>query len=893
MPSFPPWQRYPARQCYDDIAASCYPLHPATATALLMLSDQIAQVNRTTFYYLQNRDEGGLAQVLDQRHLPSTVEIGGDELVRVHDTFRFFEGAIKAHARPLYDQYEGALSRLPDASDFEVAILRTVLILSVIASPDMAPTTSFLSFCLCDVLRGEASAQPLHAALEHLSAAGALWKNEATEVWTFVAGTGLMTEIDRVLEEELQLVQSDYDPARLLRYHPEIQEDIADRLGDFDLDPNDAGVVRRVGVRILDIAHPERAIEPVNPAREGSQEAWRSAMIYLVAVDTPLQLDIWRREAARLETPNVYFVIPREEVRLDQSQLRKFIAVNSALEKNPAGHIHEVLDSHYTRLRMELRQQFEQAFGNSGLRAGTVVVRAGRPDQPLAVASWNELLPTVAQDLETQFPHQLRVRCGTYNEWKTGTFGSAIANVVKRILKFDESGEYQAEYLGFTNTSQEAAVVDGVLVENQLLHQDSLNEKWELTNVDKNVALEALRVALSHFQTSGDRDFSKLFAKLVDPPYGIPNGIIPVLCALVFRTEGPRIAIYKGNQGQRVSDARVADALADMAKHPGNYQTRYTKLAGKQRIVFKAIGPLMGVDFSERLGSGEAFYGFCEQVRAKLKSWIESLPEAALKISELTETQRKLLRSLRGPVPPQLPVLADSLVEFAQDDPSTHAELAGTGTGTAFPAIAAAWQDLRGKIERHVEGVKAPVRTAVRTLLDGEQSDEPPTTRKLADVMRSMGELLGGQEGSFQQIADKLATENHPDPAVGLSAALAGKPPELLTDEDFGRARGVVDVTATLRRQQEQQQAAGQYVVLLPSGGRRTLCPPPDSVPADTIAADVARWRELPLTVEQLAFVALRTLLGTETDDSDDQAAQGVSAGVVTPDTPAAASLQE
>lgn len=215
----------------------------------------------------------------------------------------------------------------------------------------------------------EVLTQSLNAALDRLAKAGALWKNEATEVWSFVAGTGLISEIEKVVAEELQMVP-DYEPARLLRYHPEIQEDIADRIGDFDLDPNEAGIVRRIGVRILDIAHPENAIEPVNPARDGGQEAWRSALIYLVPVDTTVQLDYWRRRAAEVQAPNVCFVFPREEVRLDQSRLREFIAVTRALEKNPAGHIHEVLDSRYTRLRTELRQQFEQAFGNAGLRAG-------------------------------------------------------------------------------------------------------------------------------------------------------------------------------------------------------------------------------------------------------------------------------------------------------------------------------------------------------------------------------------------------------------------------------------------------------------------------------------------------------------------------------------------
>ena len=96
-----------AQQCYNEIVCARR-LHPAMSTALLMLSDQIAQVNRTTFYYLQNRDDGGLAQILEQRDVPKIDDIGGCELVRVHDLLGFFEGRCKTHARNAYDQYEAA-----------------------------------------------------------------------------------------------------------------------------------------------------------------------------------------------------------------------------------------------------------------------------------------------------------------------------------------------------------------------------------------------------------------------------------------------------------------------------------------------------------------------------------------------------------------------------------------------------------------------------------------------------------------------------------------------------------------------------------------------------------------------------------------------------------------
>ena len=219
MPQYLAWQRYSPTSCYCDIAAPCYPMHPATATALILLSDQIAQINRTTFYYLQDDGTGGLTGILRTREISNLAELGGRELARVSDLFYYFEEAIRIEKRQLYDQYQEAVARFPAANDLDKALLRTVLVLSVVADASLAPTTAFLCFCQADALREELEAQPVHDALRRLAEAGSLWKNEATDVWRFVGGPGVGSEIDREVETELELVP-DHEPARLLRGVP-------------------------------------------------------------------------------------------------------------------------------------------------------------------------------------------------------------------------------------------------------------------------------------------------------------------------------------------------------------------------------------------------------------------------------------------------------------------------------------------------------------------------------------------------------------------------------------------------------------------------------------------------------------------------------------------------
>ena len=310
----------------------------------------------------------------------------------------------------------------------------------------------------------------------------------------------------------------------------------------------------------------------------------------------------------------------------------------------------------------------------------------------------------------------------------------------------------------------------------------------------------------------------------------------------------------------------MAAALVDMAKHPGNYRTRYTKLTGKQRTVFKGVGPVVGVEFRERLATGDAFYGYCEEVRTKLKDWVASLAEAALKISELSEPQRQLLRSLRGPVPPQLPVLADSLIAVMQEDAGTQDELVESPAVQSYPEMERVWRSLRGKIDRYLEGVKAPVREAIRTALNfGTDGEESENAAGLSSVMRSASEFVGATDNPLSRVAQQLADAPPEDVVVSLASAVSGKTASALTDEDFGRAAGMMEIASALAKERSEQSARGQYLVVLPNGQRRMITGPGECEQDGSIVADLVDWRRrFSLTADDAAFIALSTLFPVE-----------------------------
>lgn len=791
MPQERFWNNFSSDICYQDIVSPCYPLHPATAATLLVLSDRIAQVNRTAFYYLQSREEGGVASALERTILPEIMEAGALELIRVPELALFFAEPLREKEKQFVNQYEQVVSRLPNISKMESSILQSILILSATKSPDLAPTTSFLSFCLCDAQPEEVSAKPLHDSLTRLREANALWKNDMTEVWGFVTDSGLGQDLEKELDLEKSNIRTGSSISELLANNLGLREEITDRLGEFDLDPCDAGIVRRISIQLLDLKKEDNRLSFSNPGLDGINP-WLSAVIYLACADTLAALDACRLLANRQAKGQVYMVLPSVPLFLNIENIRDLIAVRNLLDKKDKNtHAYKFLESKLTKLRGCLRLEFSNIFGNEGLRTGTNVLKVGLSPRALAVSSWGQLLPAIAKDLDNDFLNQLRVRCGTYNAWHKGSSGP-IKAIVKSILDFENNNECQKEFMGYNKTSQESAIIDGVLVENKFFYEKYPETKtWDLVTAAANSSSEVLNEVYKHFVSASrvEKDFSKLFEKMIEAPFGVPNGILPLLVALVFRKERQNIAIYFGKNNKNVTADDTALTIIQMCQNPSEYKTRFNKLSSRQRWIFRVIGgqlnPAVDVPHS---GPIEKIEEMCDKVAFGIREIVKLLPNAAIEIPNLSDLEKDILKVLRGGVPPQPTLLADHLLRWVAGDISGNNELEDHDSKTnLFPATIELWRGLNGLINRQIEGARAPVRTQVAKL--GRDSSA------VIDSLRSFKDTFDSDSNKFDKIISVIHDKenNEGDFIESITAAIAGKSPKNLTQEDFGRAAGFLE----------------------------------------------------------------------------------------------------
>src|SRR5262249_29612064 len=121
-------------------------------------------------------------------------------------------------------------------------------------------------------------------------------------------------------------------------------------------------------------------------------------------------------------------------------------------------------------------------------------------------------------------------------------------------------------------------------------------------------------------------------------------------------------------------------------------------------------------------------------------------------------------------------------------------------------------------------------------------------------------ESLGTTDNPLRAVADSLKQVTpEVDPADAVAAAISGKAITSLTDEDYGRAEGVVSMAGLIKKD------VGKWVVLLPSGERRSLQPVEHPEAAQKVRESLSQCQKaFGLTRDQVIALAVGALCSPE-----------------------------
>jgi hypothetical protein len=660
-----------------SIVSDCYPMHPLASAGLLALSTRYAAATRTAFTYLSELESKGLLET------PIDADgLFGRELVRLPALAEYYESHMANDGLSnVLTSFHMACAQIrggeatPDQIAERRDVLAVVLLSGILLDGSFQASDDLLAIALHDVSFSTLQAEPLRQALAWLANAGLLWKNEATGFWQ----TGGDSSVDA--ESLLRQAEEKIPNLSLVDYVARFSDLFADlmpMLGEHCFDPSPKGIVRRYSISPM-VRCPLSA-PPIDPAF--------AAAIHVVITDTPDEAQQFEQKTITFPLSNDFYWFSyenNEELRL---KFRQFLALTKLREQIHSEGTNLRLTAKYDGLRQSLIKELGVLYGRAGLQRGTTkIVRQGSPLFDMKVTSWVQFREHLQVLVNTEYAKEISVRSPQKMRNVLGVDAQAnsaeTVSIVERILEFDSNTAYQTDLLGTTETSETAAVIDGILGANDLFVKRA--DGWGFRELDE--LADPIKETVSVIRTEVLKRrpnpylLTGLAKKLASAPYGIPVSAVPLIVAFALRKDMDRIVWVNGraSAASNICNSLVNTVIGVRVSEFTQYQLNIARiLEASLRKLYAAQEK--SVDINQ--GASQARATRSIEVLKELVGSIAPLTLASPKLDPrlrqiadhftvIGKTQHDLLALLAGYIDPNGalsgPVLTDDLRNSAED----------------------------------------------------------------------------------------------------------------------------------------------------------------------------------------------------------------------------------
>ncbi|MCK5925639.1 MAG: hypothetical protein KAG10_07085, partial [Methylococcales bacterium] len=638
---------------------------------------------------------------------------------------------------------------------------------------------SFLAAALYDASINTKDTQYLTTDLTWLSAANVIWKNDVTEQWTLAKDSGV--DVEALIAEKLNHF-SGRSIETLFNNYPEIQADLLPFLGVHNLDPSDCGIVRSYDVSLL--------TPPFNKSQLETKTAILSARVFLVLGKEAADIKIAQEKIADISATALYFWLPLAGVRGETitqngktfklgGLLCRYLALDLLLkEKTATENLRRQLQAKWEKSRDDCLDILQRLFGRKGLENGkTKIFKSGQLDA-LCCKSWHDLRRQLTDNIQQFYSKEIPIYAmnlnGLNDELYTGK--SKTLKIVERLLAFKSNPTYQTDLLGENDTSELAALIDGVLGANQLFIESA--EGWKIKNKGEAVGaiqtvLKIIHDALLHKRNTPYL-VSELRTKLMAPPYGLPSCTLAILAAVAIRDEVPRL-----RWGNCSKELDFAKNLNSAFTKNSQLTIRLFDFTPEQLAVLFAIGLHFKIPKKDKSNEG-----YIVECCHKLRSFIKNQPESVKNSSNLLGKSRQLVNFFKQ-VGTNSKDLATCLVELLN---------AQTDVDKALVELKVLLEAFEKIANMKAYEVKTTWKDIIPTTIDNKQILISNLTHENASSdAKEIGNLLSKHEEDTKIDANKL------------TEIVLNKPIDQCSDSEIGQYKGKIETLIEYHQQLPQE----------------------------------------------------------------------------------------
>lgn len=722
-------------ELFAGLLAKCAPLHPAAALTLVRLCKKFGQNHRSLFSFLTSFEPHGF-----QEYLRDTSADADMRLYGLADLYDYIASALgnsllAGEASSRWADVQTALDRCSDRPAEEIVVLKAVGLLSAIGVYGaLRASREIVAFAT------QLEAPVFDRALSGLVDSGVLVLRKHTGTYAFWQGTDV--DLTERFAEARTKVAAHGDIARRLNRQVTARPIVAKRHS------YETGALRYFAVRYIDSDNYSEVVNGVYPDQA-------DGLLGLVLPRTPADRDeiLARVTSAEVQAHRglVFGIAPDSggiEDLLTELERWVWVSVNTSELSGDAAARREVnirISILHELIRREVAALFEPK-GTTMRRATWVScgeVKKARDDRSLA-----QLLSDVCDSVYHSSP---LVR----NELINRRVLSSAAAAARRNLIEAMLTSADRPRLGLEGYGPEVSLYESVL-RKPGIHRPTQSGVWRLTRPREGSPVLPLWKDVETFLDSCESErgaVSDVFRRMAGAPFGVPQGLAPLLFLAVLLVRGSEAALYE--EGTFLPEITV-DGIERLLRQPEKFEVRTFAVRGSRRLLHEELSTLL----LERGGMPQRGAANLVAIVRSLYKRLNSLEPYSKQTRQLTDRAQKVRHALLAAREPDALLFVDlpdacgfkgrvvdrsTAVEFEQaldaslrELQNAYAELLATLTDLLFKACGVFGEEGRAVLRRRATRVASipfePRTKGLAALL----ADERLTADKWIEALATM-----------------------------------------------------------------------------------------------------------------------------------------------------------
>lgn len=583
------------------IAKGCFPMAPLFNYALLHISEQVAQNERTIFTFLAGDGQGSLRWLLQK---------GQEHLIGVDKIYDYFKGLFRETADLPYIhnewmKAEEALAKVEDNT--EKAVIKALAVIRMIHREEELPAkdeTIRLALAI--------SKDACKRAIEHLKAQKIILYRSSIGIYAFANHVGVDVEkaiAKKALEYENKDILCD-----ALKGALEVEYEIPRQYN------QKYAITRFFQYMYLTT----EAFYKLGNAEYLFEEAFSDGKI-IVLVDalvqksgtTQTQLQTHLDE---LGDERVLLLVTEKQLAID-GLAKKYQAVKALLQDEGFIDGNKLLQQELALyeedLVFEINAQFEEAYLPENQKVW--ILQTGK--QPVKGSSALEFRKVLSDIFEEYYRFSPKVNYELLNIQNVGSqYLKARNMVIKRLLAEEDCSNYES------GTSPEAMVYRASFVH---------------TKEDAGCIRVFAEIDRFFHSCAGERlSFDRLYQRLQGKDYGVRKGIIPLFLAKKLADMEATAVIYVGNREMEVDH----ETLNKVNESPERYELYLEQETAEKETYLQALEELFCVERSYIVSK----QGRVSALVVCMQNWYRSLSQYAMVTMDFTEETAEQIKLLRN-----------------------------------------------------------------------------------------------------------------------------------------------------------------------------------------------------------------------------------------------------